>query len=576
MKTNHTWVQKIATVFLSAVLMLSCCAATASALEPTSGTCGTNLTWTLSGQVLMISGSGEMDDYTWQPGDETTDGTSPFAALDYAILVVEEGVQTIGDSAFSELIGGTPKLQYLSLPSSLKRIGEKAFFGCAGLMRVTIPENVEEIGDGAFAFCTGLTGFIVDSGNSLFFSRDGLLFEYDELIQCPAGYPGTEVSLSDVDRIRAYAFSGCHDLSSIDIPYTVNMIGKAAFEDCSALRYVQIPKGVAQIPEDTFSGCTALARVDISKCLEAVGARAFSGCAQLKDVYYSGTRAQWDALPIGAENDALRSAQIHCDRCVVTLAVEQPEGYAINVTGDGIYTVGDTVTITAVPVPHIRFDNWRIDGEWEYPSTEYSFTADDHILVSAFFSESFRSDTGEIEFVTVRVLVESDNGSTASAGGDYHPHPHPDEEVTLTAHASEKEVFAGWYEGDTLLSTDPIYKFSAEKSITVRAVFVRETLKDIQVIENVELHPRNVFLLEPETEYGDPQSLRFIFKSSDTRTAQVDQNGKVTAHKPGTAKITVIAIDEYGNIASDVCTVRVRYCWYQWLIAVFLFGWIWY
>lgn len=571
--------KKIIAVLLSVLMLALCFPAVVLAAEPNekqviSGICGDELKWNLSDDVLTISGTGGMQNYSRSQ--------SPFRSLDYSILIVEDGAESIGSFAFAEPDDETPKLRYISLPPSLLEIGEGAFYGCTGLTHVTIPENVKDVGDGAFAFCTGLKGFTVDTSNYKCFSQDGLLFKefYDVeneeyktvLIQCPAGYSGTAVSLPDVDEIRPYAFSGCRNLSSIDIPYTVKAIGKAAFADCSALRNASISKAVTQISEDTFSGCTALARVDISKRLKQVGARAFSGCAQLKDIYYSGTQAQWDALPIGAENNALKSAQIHCDCCVVTLAVEQPEGYTITVTGDGIYTVGDTVTMAAVPVTHIDFDKWEIDGDLEYASTEYSFTAEDHVLVSAFFSESFRWVSGDVKYVTVHVLVVSDNGSTASAGGDYYPN----ETVTLTAQASEKEVFVGWYEGDMLLSTDPTCKLSAEKDMTVRAVFSHEALKEIQVVDFVQLRPRQVFTLEPETEYSDPQSLRLIYKSSDTRTAQVDQNGNVTAHKPGTAKITVIAIDEYGNIASDVCTVRVRYCWCQWLTIIFLFGWIWY
>lgn len=63
-----------------------------------SGTCGDNLTWTLSDDgILTISGNGSMRDYTNEASGSSVDFPNPFAVRK---VVIENGVTSIGDYAF--------------------------------------------------------------------------------------------------------------------------------------------------------------------------------------------------------------------------------------------------------------------------------------------------------------------------------------------------------------------------------------------------------------------------------------------------------------------------------------------
>ncbi len=64
-----------------------------------------------------------------------------------------------------------------------------------------------------------------------------------------------------------------------------------------------------------------------------------------------------------------------------------------------------------------------------------------------------------------------------------------------------------------------------------------------------------------------------IWASDNSYVALVDQNGIVTAIDRGTAIIT--AKTEDGGFVKT-CTVTVKYNWWQWILEIFLFGWIWY
>lgn len=116
-----------------------------------SGKCGKNVSYSISDDgVLTISGTGAMNNFTY----ERDISDCPWHGVRYALkkIVVKEGVTSIGSYAFSFDLSVTD----VTLPSSLKTIGNDAFLGCHGLTSVVIPEGVTSIGAYAFWRCTSL------------------------------------------------------------------------------------------------------------------------------------------------------------------------------------------------------------------------------------------------------------------------------------------------------------------------------------------------------------------------------------------------------------------------------------
>ncbi len=66
------------------------------------------------------------------------------------------------------------------------------------------------------------------------------------------------------------------------------------------------------------------------------------------------------------------------------------------------------------------------------------------------------------------------------------------------------------------------------------------------------------------------------YSSSDESVATVNEEGNVTAVGTGEAEITVTVYDNYGNEYTETCKVTVTYAWWQWIVIIVLFGWIWY
>ncbi|MBQ6863239.1 MAG: leucine-rich repeat domain-containing protein, partial [Clostridia bacterium] len=136
-----------------------------------SGTCGTNVTYTLdSDDVLTIAGTGAMRNYSsfssvpWYSNRTfvkkiviengvTSIGNYAFCwCTSLPSVTIPDSVTSIGDYAFRECTSLTSVI----IPDSVTSIGKYAFYNCTKLTSVTIPDNVTSIGDWAFSNCTSL------------------------------------------------------------------------------------------------------------------------------------------------------------------------------------------------------------------------------------------------------------------------------------------------------------------------------------------------------------------------------------------------------------------------------------
>jgi hypothetical protein len=177
-------------------------------------------------------------------------------------------VKTIGSSAFS----GCSSLSTINLPSSITTIGADAFYGCESLRAIVIPCSVTSIGMGAaytsnpFQFCSSLERIVVESGNTVYDSRDNcnaiiqksgeIQDYYKDFNTLIAGCKNTIVP-SSVEEIGNYAFAGT-GLTHIEIPNNIQAIGNNAFYG----NYVEKDEFVCHSSLDPanfgYWGCTIL------------------------------------------------------------------------------------------------------------------------------------------------------------------------------------------------------------------------------------------------------------------------------------------------------------------------------
>lgn len=206
-------------------------------------------------------------------------------------LIVPTSVTTIGKYAFSN-----STLSEITIPETVKEIGERAFNGCTNLTEITIPNGITVIPDETFNACTILAKITLPEG------------------------------LTDIGK---GAFSGCKALKSITLPESLKNIGKSAFSGCSSLKEIVLPDGVTSI--GSFSGCTALESIVIPEGVTEIDEYAFYKCESLKSitipasvkkignhafeycntftVIYKGTEEQWSNVSYGTDNYPLFYAE---------------------------------------------------------------------------------------------------------------------------------------------------------------------------------------------------------------------------------------------------------------------------
>lgn len=160
-----------------------------TAVSASNGNAGKGIKWDLTKGVLTISGKGEMKNF----GKER-----PWIASNVEKLIVEDGITNIGDN----LCRDSKNLTQVSLPSSLKLIGNGAFQSCRNLPDIHIPYGVEEIGDRAFYDCNAF-------------------IELDLPIS--------------VKRIGNEAFAKCSSMTTARLVQGLESLGDKAFEDCRIL-----------------------------------------------------------------------------------------------------------------------------------------------------------------------------------------------------------------------------------------------------------------------------------------------------------------------------------------------------
>ena len=325
--------KRVLSIVLALCLVFSLLPVSALADEaPTSGTCGKNLTWSLdSNGTLTITGTGEMDDYDSEDvGENEYVTTAPWGHNYQSIksIVLEDGITSVGLMAFC----GCNSLTSVSISDSVTSIGYHAFEDCSSLTSITIPDSITSIGVCAFSGCSSLTSIII---------------------------PDSVTTIGDV------AFYGCSSLTSVTIPNSVTSIGYDAFSGCSSLTSVTIPDSVTSIRNEAFHNCSSLTSVTIGNGVTSIGDYTFNGCSSLKDVYYSGTISEWEAIQIGQFNDPLNNAKLHFVDDGTAIRGECGENLIWALDDDGTLTISGTGAMNNYSLSKNANDEYVTSAPWE-------------------------------------------------------------------------------------------------------------------------------------------------------------------------------------------------------------------
>ena len=191
------------------------------------------------------------------PSSVTTIGSSAFNSAYFNSITFNEGLITIGGSAFANTYNNGNLLD-ISFPNSVTTIGNSAF-SQSRFRSFSIGENVTTLGEGAFYnnFGAGPTS-IVFRGTSGITAIGNYTF---------IGYRGTELTL----------------------PPNITSIGQRPFEGSSTLQYLIIPSGVTSLGNEIFKSMSGLRTLVFPSALSTIGINGFTGTTNVNVITYCGS-----------------------------------------------------------------------------------------------------------------------------------------------------------------------------------------------------------------------------------------------------------------------------------------------
>lgn len=186
-----------------------------------------------------------------------------YGAGDMTTYSIPANITNIGDFAFAR-----SGLESINIPNGVSRIGYAAFYHCDNLNEINIPASVTWIEPSAFAFTGWLQNWATNTQSSDFLIvGDGILLAYkgsSSYVEIPEG----------VETIGPACFMGHTEITGINIPDTVTIIGEEAFKDCFNLTALHGAEYVKKIQDRAFEN-TNLQDIVINKYVEEIGLGAF-------------------------------------------------------------------------------------------------------------------------------------------------------------------------------------------------------------------------------------------------------------------------------------------------------------
>ena len=226
---------------------------------------------------------------------------------------VDYSVTSLGARCFDRCSG----LTAITIPKSVTKLENNCFYRCSGLTAITIPKSVTKLGNNCFTACSGLESIVVESGNTVYDSRE----DCNAIIETATntmitGCRNTKIPNS-VTSLGDECFYDCWGLTAITIPSSVTKLGNNCFtacsglesivvesgntvydsrEDCNAIietatntmitgcRNTKIPNSVTSLGDYCFFYCTGLTSIAIPNSVTSLGDWCFSYCTGLTSI----------------------------------------------------------------------------------------------------------------------------------------------------------------------------------------------------------------------------------------------------------------------------------------------------
>jgi uncharacterized repeat protein (TIGR02543 family) len=263
----------------------------------------------------------------------------------------------------------------------------------------------------------------------------------------------------NITRMAFRTFAECISLETVTIGRGITEIEGQVFLGCVNLKSIVIPENIIRIDEGAFFSSYNIAHTMIesitflSATPPSVHHRAFS-------VYTDNPYLKTIYVPIGARQ-AYATANVIGGSGYEIVEIEIPRitvtaGAGGTTTGGGAFMEGERYTLTATPSAGFVFGGWFAGNTLVSSQATLTQTAESNITLEARFTPN-----------PYAINVTAGAGGTATGGG---VHNHGDS-VTVRATPDSGYIFGGWFEGNSLVSTERVFTFTATIDRTLQARF---------------------------------------------------------------------------------------------------------
>ena len=328
-----------------------------------------------------------------------------------------------------------------------------------------------------------------------------------------------------VTAIGYKAFCFCYNLTSIEIPNSIDSISSHAFNGCERLQRVVIPNSVVTLYPCAFNSCTSLKSVVIGNSVSVIEEYCFQYCEQLTDVVI-GSSVTYLANKAFYDCPSLRK--------VTCLAPVPP-------MMDGSYSFSyDAYAYATLCVPGASMQAYRNDENWGCFSSFQNLTLAEQISLD---KTSLTLHGNESQQLTATVLPADATQELMWTSSD--------ESVATVSQSGLVSAVAPGQAVITATTTDGT-DLSASCNVTVLHV----QAESIQLnVTTAGLNEGSTLQLTATVLPEECDIKTVIWASNNPSVATVDSNGLVTTHSVGTATITAITTD--GSNLSTTCTVTL-------------------
>lgn len=177
------------------------------------------------------------------------------------------GAHAIDDEVFSDC-----PYESISVPDSVKSLGNCLFENSKALEKVKLPESITKLPPYLFSGCSALTK--VTLPNELVSFPEGMYKDCASLLEIPFR--------AGVKVLPENFMSGCVSVRSLIIPTSVTSIGPEAVANCTALESVMFPAGIQSISASAFDGCTSLHSIRIDGDSDLFYVSETDGCLYMR------------------------------------------------------------------------------------------------------------------------------------------------------------------------------------------------------------------------------------------------------------------------------------------------------